>query len=1314
MDFDFRTFSTRSFERFAQALSTEILGPGVMVFGDGPDGGREAAFDGKLDFPTLNDPWDGHTVMQAKFLQVPKAPVDDANWLASQLEAELQKFTASGSKLHKPDYYILVSNARLSPMPASKKKSGGIAKVDAIFEKYRKKLGLVDYQIWHLDQINAFLMNADGLRKSYAAWLSTSDVISELLAELGKRKRETSDAMYRYLSRELRTHQPVRLQQAGHSGDVATMIEDVFTDLPFSEVTDSRERSEVLLLQALLGRSRDRLDQASVLAQTRERDGRPERILLLGGPGQGKSTVSQFIGQIFRANILKSDRKGVITTEIERIVSKTLTVANEVADGTALPRRLPFRVDLPSFADKQSRTGDDTRPSLLRHLSEEISLIADSEVGVEDLRAWLVEYPSIIILDGLDEVPPSANRTTVIQAINEFWDEVLKGDLLMIVTTRPQGYNDDLDPKLYTKYTLTPLSAAQATEYGIKLAKNRLIDLNQRDRVISRLREAARSPTTSRLMVSPLQVAILLALIDQRGEAPSDRWSLFDKYFAVVLEREQGKVGRVGETMRVWGRQITALHHKAGFLLHVEAGKKGNADAFLSTSELHDLIRGQLLEEEFEGEELENTANELLAASTERLVLLVQRAEARFSFEVRSLQEFMAAAYLMTGMQNIVQERFEEVANRNHWLHVFQIAASKCFAIADSQHLRDTIVTICRALNDAGDELDRFLKTGSYLALSLLDDGVAYDQPKYRRLLHALSMEVLENGPLHLPDSLTDHCIKEPARSGDLIKTFLASNFSASREAALLMLMRLTAAGEEWAERMLREEVPTEAPEAATFLALMQGTKPSDLLNPIIRSVLDTAGPSEIMRELTKRRDFRKNYDWLKVFPRIHFFTTLEPNIQQSLTIEEPTPLSFRAYSIEISPTLEEIYEDIPKTESWEPVHAIISFHREPTATMLASLLRIIEANKWETNFSTLKGKVPWPLMTAIWVAEDHAGYEGTARLVEEGSFGDKADWVAAETRWAKQGFQKADLEQWATGSYFDKNVATIGAPPCLLSLRHTGEPVPWLGSLLEICARAQGNPRSHLIHIARFIMSVYQPSNELDIEQAKLLLEFRDPFRKNDFFELEILRSFSDRCLSDPEVLERLCKFACEGRAFNDSTWPENSAAKITNILLNHIEKHPCLISIVLTIIIDTEEILHSESDIENIIDSKLIEKLLDDEIKAVALFASIANLITGDLTFEKVALVLDNSPLETFSDLNLATYLRSTPHNTKRNLQLGELIARHLNLSTNPKRTNLFPFLNQIADQRQSLISEKSCWDSLELGDKLFALSGRNDLKK
>ena len=96
-----------------------VLGNGILVFGDGPDGGREATFEGNLDFPSGKDPWSGYVVMQAKFLQAPGAPSEQADWVCDQLREELRKFLPP-SNLRSPEYYILVTIAKLSPMPTTK------------------------------------------------------------------------------------------------------------------------------------------------------------------------------------------------------------------------------------------------------------------------------------------------------------------------------------------------------------------------------------------------------------------------------------------------------------------------------------------------------------------------------------------------------------------------------------------------------------------------------------------------------------------------------------------------------------------------------------------------------------------------------------------------------------------------------------------------------------------------------------------------------------------------------------------------------------------------------------------------------------------------------------------------------------------------------------------------------------------------------------------------------------------------------------------------------------------------------------------
>jgi hypothetical protein len=68
-DYNLYGLSARSFEQLIQAIAVKVIGPGTVIFGDGPDGGREAVFDGMTQYPSSTSPWEGYVVVQAKFRQ---------------------------------------------------------------------------------------------------------------------------------------------------------------------------------------------------------------------------------------------------------------------------------------------------------------------------------------------------------------------------------------------------------------------------------------------------------------------------------------------------------------------------------------------------------------------------------------------------------------------------------------------------------------------------------------------------------------------------------------------------------------------------------------------------------------------------------------------------------------------------------------------------------------------------------------------------------------------------------------------------------------------------------------------------------------------------------------------------------------------------------------------------------------------------------------------------------------------------------------------------------------------------------------------
>ncbi len=181
-------------------------------------------------------------------------------------------------------------------------------------------------------------------------------------------------------------------------------------------------------------------------------------------------------------------------------------------------KRLPFRIVLSEFAE---RLASGTCDGLLDYLSKYISKRVAATLESSDVRELMLLHPSLLVLDGLDEVPSSTNRAEVLNCVRDFRiDATAEGiDILIIATSRPQGYNDDFSPDLYRHLYLVPLPPKIALEYAERLTQIRFgSDPARYEKVISRLKRASVESATARLMQSPLQVTIMTLLVDRMGQ----------------------------------------------------------------------------------------------------------------------------------------------------------------------------------------------------------------------------------------------------------------------------------------------------------------------------------------------------------------------------------------------------------------------------------------------------------------------------------------------------------------------------------------------------------------------------------------------------------------------------------------------------------------------------------------------------------------------------------------------------------------------------------------------------------------------------
>ncbi|MEU6411267.1 tetratricopeptide repeat protein [Microbispora sp. NPDC046933] len=181
-DYALTNLGPQRFEELSQALALKELGLSVEIFGYGPDGGREASFQGVTHFPTSKAPWAGYGVLQAKFRKRPEGTAKDADWLIDQIDSELRAWANPASNRVRrgrlPEYLLITSNVILSPVPGS----GGIDRVRKALQERVDQLGLPlkGWDVWHYDKICRLLDNNEDVRHANADAVLSGDVLARL------------------------------------------------------------------------------------------------------------------------------------------------------------------------------------------------------------------------------------------------------------------------------------------------------------------------------------------------------------------------------------------------------------------------------------------------------------------------------------------------------------------------------------------------------------------------------------------------------------------------------------------------------------------------------------------------------------------------------------------------------------------------------------------------------------------------------------------------------------------------------------------------------------------------------------------------------------------------------------------------------------------------------------------------------------------------------------------------------------------------------------------------------------------------------
>ncbi|HET6249885.1 MAG TPA: hypothetical protein VFE47_19500 [Tepidisphaeraceae bacterium] len=1062
-DYDFSGLSSRSFEKMVQALCVKVFGPGLKVFGDGPDGGREASYTGSIRVNAARDNWNGYCVVQAKFLQNPRNSALDGIWLLKRVEEELKAFKRKRSKRAKPDYYIIATNVSAS----SNALVGVKDKVAALVAKYHSGVPIKDHVVWDYHQLCALIDSDEAVRRAYTAWITPGDVLASVMQWLKPKQPDFVETIHSFLAKEFAADQYAQLEQAGQTNDEKIRLAGVFVDVPVSDsqllepLSEDSDDPPLMFAAYAVRAAKERLDPESRAAlmvadeETAAGDA-VGQIVLVGGPGQGKTTVGQFICQLFRAALLAGRKATLLSAQVRDQLSQFCDACAKQKIVLPKSRRFPIRVVLNEYAAALSASPPDRPLSLLSFFVNRISSRTDRKISPDDFREWMRSYPWLLVLDGLDEVPASSNRDSVLREIDDFWTEAAAcgADLLVIATTRPQGYNGDFSPNYYRHLWLVPLSVRDAMGYAERLAETKFPEDRPRQvDILTKVREATTHQTTARLMRSPLQVTIMFTVIEHGGIPPQDRWRLFDEYYRTIYRREKQRPIPAAQLLRDYEKNIDIIHGRVALLLQVQSESSGGSEAKLDRARLSQIVDDQLIEEGFKGESRNSLRERILDAAENRLVFLVGVQEGHVGFEITSLREFMAAQSLFEGEggNEEVQIRLEAIAPVMSWRNVFLFGAGRCFA---EQKRRDSICTICEKMNASlGGEGARLLRSGSVLALELLEDGMAARAPIYRDLLIARALTVIDLPASEVQIRLSRFC---DADSYERFLTRLESDLQiadfqeqlSAWTVLLAVLPRLRDAG---AKQLAQRFWPSDPLQVLEISRLPSAPLAREWLIPkLVASVLN-APPRHAFGRLSSRWWYANvppsiRPAWWDVAVAyasldIHIGGRFDVRFQLGYEQAGSPGASLSMYSIFNLGRLGGV-RNLPHGHSgWLPLKLLDEFVAAPSkSTLSAYLSRLLDADALGDAKAYSKA-LPWPVAAVVKGLASVDELKEAEKLAGIGRFGDYDSWSRAEQRFRTVGISRDDILYMEDNRWpIDAEIGLIGFPISLRYVRPPGE----------------------------------------------------------------------------------------------------------------------------------------------------------------------------------------------------------------------------------------------------------------------------------